>query len=104
MILSLRFCILFLRKKKSAVCLLKKDIAIVHSLDACILALTSRQSVCLILLVTTLSVIQREHRNIFQEDENWNLQNLSRIFFKDSGLLFCYVFFIVAGKAGAAYL
>lgn len=75
-----------------------------QSLDACILTLTSRQNICLILLVTTLLVIQREHHNIFQEDENWNLQNLSRIFFKDSGILFCYVFFIVAGKAGAAYL
>lgn len=73
-----------------------------HSLVACILTLTSRQNVRLILLVTTLLVIRRERRNVFQEDENWNLQNLSRIFFKGLGIFFCYVFFIEAGKAGAA--
>lgn len=35
-----------------------------------------------------IQVIQREHGNVSQEDENWNLQNLSGIFFRDSRIPF----------------
>ena len=41
-------------------------------------------------------VIQREHGDISQEDENWNLQSLSRIFFKD----FRTLFFLCAFHSG----